>query len=697
MSLKAGETKRNIEAPPELEADSVNPKKLKLQLKESVNAGETVALGPVGLAIVENDTSPNSTCPLTRRESGVYQDAVSEQSVSWASLNSPAPNENTIESCPDRPRWYSSDSDGGNPGDIRCAAHLRSGSKKDGRGTLKIKLPPRRPRRCNSGKDGVEMSKKPLTSRRSSSPKDYDGLPVIKFPCVGLRKSPTSKDDADPKNSKCSAIRQRRAGSAIDGTRPVKISSEKTKNATSASPSATCLSKPNCTPQEIQSATPRITGSSRHCATPTSHRSAKDATVLKETKCSSIRTNRSCLNENVTSVDSTIMSTSVSLRRGTLTQGASTTKDVERRSASSSAWWTKLAQECAGTQRSKESTAAKNTRLTQDSISPKQNLGLISAKKLAKAANAKTIAKLKKMNQSKLLNGAATSHLEKADSSCELVKKCRTKAVWTPPKMTSSKTTSLCEKRSLLLPVQQERQHTRSQSRTVVLPPSITLHPVPVLATPTLSPLEPLSVIGKRLLKNQCGECGRVLSSSAALVSHVSLHTGHRPFSCVLCGKSFPDSRGLKRHGRVHRNGRIHTCQQCGKGFVYSFGLTKHIQTVHRRIKPFVCQICNKAFFSKRDVEAHIRSHTGEKPFPCHLCDKKFVRRVELNVHLRWHNGEKRHWCPFCGKGFLDYNNLKRHKYTHTGEKPYSCPHCPKRFTQSAHLKKHVKNVHKIK
>ncbi|KAJ4944152.1 hypothetical protein JOQ06_012697 [Pogonophryne albipinna] len=211
-----------------------------------------------------------------------------------------------------------------------------------------------------------------------------------------------------------------------------------------------------------------------------------------------------------------------------------------------------------------------------------------------------------------------------------------------------------------------------------------------------MSPLQPLSVIGRRLLKNQCGQCGRVLSSVAALESHVRLHTGHRPFSCTLCGKGFPDSKCLKRHARVHRNGRIHVCPQCGKGFVYSFGLTKHLKMVHRRIKPFVCQICNKGFFTKRDVEAHLRMHTGEKPFHCNLCEKKFARRVELNMHLRWHNGEKRHWCSYCGKGFLDSNNLKRHKYIHTGEKPHACPHCDKCFKQSGHLKKHVKNVHKI-
>ncbi|KAM4603594.1 uncharacterized protein ACJ7VT_018276 [Polymixia lowei] len=238
---------------------------------------------------------------------------------------------------------------------------------------------------------------------------------------------------------------------------------------------------------------------------------------------------------------------------------------------------------------------------------------------------------------------------------------------------------------------------TGSSPCAIVYPPSISLTPIPVRAPPIVSPLQPLSVIGWRLLRNQCGECGRVLSSTAALESHVSLHTGRRPFSCTLCGKRFTDTKALRRHGRVHRNGRIHVCSQCGKGFVYRFGLTKHLQMVHNRVKPFLCWICDKGFFTKRDVEAHVRVHTGEKPFHCNLCEKQFKRRVDLNVHLRWHNGEKRHWCPYCGKGFLDYNNLKRHKYIHTGEKPHSCPHCPKNFTQSGHLKKHLKNVHKVR
>ncbi|XP_055765644.1 uncharacterized protein LOC129841407 [Salvelinus fontinalis] len=199
----------------------------------------------------------------------------------------------------------------------------------------------------------------------------------------------------------------------------------------------------------------------------------------------------------------------------------------------------------------------------------------------------------------------------------------------------------------------------------------------------------------KRLAKNQCADCGRVLSSAAALESHASLHSGKRPFACSACGKDFPDLKGLNRHARVHGDQRGHQCPQCSKTFVYRFGLTKHEQVVHCGVRPFVCPICDKRLITQRDLEAHIRVHTGEKPFACSLCVKRFKRRVELNVHLMWHNGEKRHWCSYCGKGFLDYNNLKNHKLVHTGEKPYTCSECGKRFKQTGHLKKHLKTVHK--
>lgn len=287
------------------------------------------------------------------------------------------------------------------------------------------------------------------------------------------------------------------------------------------------------------------------------------------------------------------------------------------------------------------------------------------------------------------ISETTTNQLAVNNGSCETRKKCTTTAVWIPPADNLM---------SAPLPGNKDPVSPRSQIRPLgVYPPSVPLRPIPFRAPPVISPLQPLSVIGGRLLRNQCGECGRVFSNSAALESHVSLHRGRGPFSCSICGKSFTDSKALKRHGRAHPNGRVHVCQQCGKGFFHKFTLNKHTQMVHKRLKPFVCQICNKGCLTKADVESHIRVHTGEKPFHCNLCERKFARRSDLNLHLRWHNGEKRHWCSVCGKGFLVSNNLKRHKYIHTGEKPHSCPHCAKQFTQSGHLTKHLKNVHRVK
>ncbi|XP_040002404.1 mucin-6 [Xiphias gladius] len=528
---------------------------------------------------------------------------------------------------------------------------------------------PVNPRRCNSGRDGA-------------------GSKNIKSTSVSPRRSKSTKDGASPKKTK--------NGASLKNTK-----------STSVSPKRSSLTRDGASLKQTKSIT----------VSPKRSSSTRERATLKKTESSAFILGTSSLRERGTCLKmSTSELISVIRRRSTPRPDGSSTNQIKRESSSlsprrrttgraiaktksetgsTSGRWPKLAKDGVSPRKTGESTPTKKPKLIQDSAGPKKNLRVLNAKKLAKAT-AKTIGKIKNSNQSKLQDGSKTNQLAEIQASCEAVKKYTAKAVWIPPRMPASKTALAGGKRSSLLPVKKETRSSISQNHTVVYPPSVSLHPIPVKAPPIISPLQPLSVIGGRLLKNQCGECGRILSSSAALESHVSLHTGRRPFSCTLCGKSFPDSKGLKRHGRVHRNGRIHICQQCGKGFVYRFGLTKHLRMVHSRIKPFVCQICNKGFFTKRDVEAHIRIHTGEKPFHCNLCEKKFTRRVELNVHLRWHNGEKRHWCPFCGKGFLDLNNLKRHKYIHTGEKPHSCPHCSKHFTQSGHLKKHVKNVHKF-
>uniref|UniRef100_UPI0037E78CE8 uncharacterized protein n=1 Tax=Semicossyphus pulcher TaxID=241346 RepID=UPI0037E78CE8 len=591
---------------------------------------------------------------------------------------------------------------------------------------------PKKPRLDKDSPDDKSMTCEPITL----SPKNPETVVNVIYPkkttndpsSISTRRSGICKESARSNRlkGKDSLRSKNKKSTSVSPSRsdPTKESaSPKMTKSTPVSSRVSSSTKESASPKKIKTTTvhSRRTSSTTDCAYSKSTKTAGcsiNTETPKRTKSTSVGQRKAGLNKNSTSPKmATNELTSLSRRQLTFSKESSSTKPRKResnlirsRSCSTTAEGSSTNNTKRGTNlqrvgcpkfaegvsscKTGVSTAAKKPKLIQEVSGASKNLRVMNSKKLAKSAKAKTVAKMKNY-QSNLQNGAKTSQLSEKSSSCETVKTFTAKAVWTPPLLATNKTPPAGGKRSLHSFVKKE---TRSQNQTppLVYPPSVSLHPIPVRAPPVVSPLQPLSVIGWRLLKNQCGECGRVLSSSAALESHVSLHTGRRPFSCTLCGKSFPDSKGLRRHGRVHRNGRIHICPQCGKGFVYSFGLTKHLQVVHSRIKPFVCHVCNKGFFAKRDVEAHIRIHTGEKPFHCNLCEKKFARRTELNVHLRWHNGEKRHWCPYCGKGFLDINNLKRHKYTHTGEKPHSCPHCPKHFTQSGHLKKHVKNVHKI-
>lgn len=58
-------------------------------------------------------------------------------------------------------------------------------------------------------------------------------------------------------------------------------------------------------------------------------------------------------------------------------------------------------------------------------------------------------------------------------------------------------------------------------------------------------------------------------------------------------------------------------CKICSKTYADSKCLKKHIQAVHRKMKPYVCNICGHQSAKKAMMQIHIRSHTGEKPYAC--------------------------------------------------------------------------------
>ena len=108
-----------------------------------------------------------------------------------------------------------------------------------------------------------------------------------------------------------------------------------------------------------------------------------------------------------------------------------------------------------------------------------------------------------------------------------------------------------------------------------------------------------------------------------------------------------------------------HECEICGKMFGNIHRLAIHIKGVHEKQRPFKCANCDKSFFVKSSLKAHVEQvHEGKKRvrpkmakvesteiFKCLQCDKQFQTKPGLNTHIdivHIHMGKKRFECTDC-------------------------------------------------
>lgn len=172
----------------------------------------------------------------------------------------------------------------------------------------------------------------------------------------------------------------------------------------------------------------------------------------------------------------------------------------------------------------------------------------------------------------------------------------------------------------------------------------------------------------------ECVQCGKVVSCSSLLRTHMRSHSSERPFACNICSKKFKANHNLQQHemqchGIFPQGRKRIQCTQCGYTASSSAGLRQHMRS-HSDERLCKCTICAKAFKWKGALTQHMIVHSQERPFKCTICSKCFKRKYGLQQHMFVHSEERSFQCSTCSKSFKRKCYLKRHVLIHESLAP---------------------------
>lgn len=166
---------------------------------------------------------------------------------------------------------------------------------------------------------------------------------------------------------------------------------------------------------------------------------------------------------------------------------------------------------------------------------------------------------------------------------------------------------------------------------------------------------------------HMCSRCNQMFSSEQLLSAHScsAKPTEEKKYPCQVCAEKFTSYWELRKHMNSHFPGMLDS-------------------------KSSFCHLCQKDY-TKTGFMNHLRKHTGERPFVCELCHKAFSQSSSLSIHMKFHLNVRKHCCTVCEKKFVTKSELSRHMTVHTKQKSYYCGVCDKAFTRSDNMKKHEK------
>ncbi|CAG9835946.1 unnamed protein product [Diabrotica balteata] len=131
----------------------------------------------------------------------------------------------------------------------------------------------------------------------------------------------------------------------------------------------------------------------------------------------------------------------------------------------------------------------------------------------------------------------------------------------------------------------------------------------------------------------------------------------------------------------------IFECNICNKKFVSRLQMQFH-QKVHGVIRPYRCHICCKAFAHVKGLDKH---SCYLKTYKCHRCFSVFLHKTAFNKHIGHYKTHFLFNCNRCCHSFDTKQNLTRHQKSNCHpDKQFKCKLCKLSFQSKTLLDTHV-------
>lgn len=124
-------------------------------------------------------------------------------------------------------------------------------------------------------------------------------------------------------------------------------------------------------------------------------------------------------------------------------------------------------------------------------------------------------------------------------------------------------------------------------------------------------------------------------------------------FQCHMCPETRVPFIRYRQHLLHHDPRKRYKTDLCGTCGTLTADLKRHV--LKHQENQFLCDVCNKTYWSKRNLQEHMRMHIGFKQFVCVIegCNASYTWRYGLTQHISLrHSTDQLHVCGYCGKKY---------------------------------------------